>query len=69
MEDLNLKVFNLMKGINKSKTLVNHISCECGCELMVESVIQNKNRLMVSPDVSVKSYKTSHMRGILCLES
>ena len=28
-EDLNLKVFNMIAGINESKTLTKHISCEC----------------------------------------
>ena len=30
-EDLNLSVFNMITGINKSKTLTKHISCECTC--------------------------------------
>ena len=30
-EDLNLSLFNKIKGINKSKTLTKHISCECKC--------------------------------------
>ena len=28
-EDLNLSVFNMITGINESKTLIKHISCEC----------------------------------------
>ena len=28
-EDLNLGFYNLITGINKSKTLTKHISCEC----------------------------------------
>ena len=28
-EDLNLRVFNIIKGINESKTLTNHLSCKC----------------------------------------
>ena len=31
-EDLNLSVFNMIAGINESKTLNNHISCECKYE-------------------------------------
>ena len=31
-EDLNLSVFNIITGINKSKTLTKHISCECKCK-------------------------------------
>ena len=30
-EDLNLNVFNIMTGINESKRLTKHISCECKC--------------------------------------
>ena len=29
--DLNLSVFNMTAGINESKTLTKHISCECKC--------------------------------------
>ena len=32
-EDLNLSVFNMIAGINESKTLTKHISCECKCKL------------------------------------
>ena len=32
MEDMKLKVFNVIKGTNESKTLAKHISCECRCE-------------------------------------
>ena len=28
-EDLNLSMFNMITGINKSKTLTKYISCEC----------------------------------------
>ena len=31
-EDLNLSMFNMVTGINESKTLTKHISCECKCE-------------------------------------
>ena len=30
-EDLNLSAFNMITGINESKTLTKHISCECKC--------------------------------------
>ena len=30
--DVNLKVFNMIKGIIESKSLTKHISCDCGCE-------------------------------------
>ena len=31
-QDLNLSVFNMITGINESKTLTKHISCECKCK-------------------------------------
>ena len=31
-KDLNLGVFNMITGINKSKTWTKHISCECKCQ-------------------------------------
>ena len=30
--DFNLSVFNMITGINESKTLTKHISCECKCK-------------------------------------
>ena len=30
-EDINLSMFNMITGINESKTLTKHISCECKC--------------------------------------
>ena len=32
-KDLNLSMFNIITGINESKTLTKHISCECKCKL------------------------------------
>ena len=31
-EDLNLSVFNMITGINESKTLWKHVSCKCKCK-------------------------------------
>ena len=31
-EDVNSKVFNIIKGRNESKILVKSIQCECRCE-------------------------------------
>ena len=33
VEDMELKIFNVIKGINQSKAFAKHISCECRCEL------------------------------------
>ena len=32
-EDLNLRMFNMITGINESKTLSKHISWECKCKI------------------------------------
>ena len=32
IEDLKLCVFNMITGINESKTLIKHISCKCKCK-------------------------------------
>ena len=31
-EDLNLSIFNMITGINESKTLAKHTSVECKCK-------------------------------------
>ena len=31
-QGLNLSVFNMITGINESKTLTKHISCQCNCK-------------------------------------
>ena len=31
MEEINLKAFNKIKGVDESNTLKKHISCECRC--------------------------------------
>ena len=31
-QNLNLSMINMITGINESKTLTNHISCECECK-------------------------------------
>ena len=31
-EDLNLSIFKMITGINESKTLAKHVSCECKCK-------------------------------------
>ena len=32
IENLNLSVFNMITGINESKALTKHMSCECKCK-------------------------------------
>ena len=38
-EYLNLHVFNMISGINESKTLTKHISCNWNVNSMVENAI------------------------------
>ena len=63
-EDLNVHVSNIT-GINKSKILTKHVSCECN--LMVENVIQIKNVIMINVDVSVKNIYMKKIFGTLLL--
>ena len=43
MEDINLNEFNMIKGINKLKTLAKHISCERRCKFDGRNVSRDKN--------------------------
>ena len=43
VKNMNLKVSNLMLGLNETKLLVQHKSCECKCGLN-ESVWNSKER-------------------------
>ena len=51
-EDLNLSVFNMITGINKSKTLTKHTSCKCECRL--DNRKCNSNQKWKNVAVSVK---------------
>ena len=54
MEDRNCKVFNMIKGINESETLVKHISCKCRRECDGRNCNLNKNEIMISVNLRVK---------------
>ena len=54
-EDLNLSVFNMITGINESKTLTKHISCECRCRFDGKIVIRMNGGITIYVDVSVKN--------------
>ena len=41
---LNLSVFNMITGINDSKILTKHKSCECKCKLEGSKCISNQKR-------------------------
>ena len=55
-EDLNLSVFNMITGINESKTLTKHVPCECKCKFDGKNVIQINGRITINVDVSVKHH-------------
>ena len=40
-EDFNLSLFNMITGINESKTLTKHISCKCKCRFDGEKCNSN----------------------------
>ena len=49
-EDLNLIVFNMITGINESKTLTNYISCEYKYRFDGKNVIQINGRIATNVD-------------------
>ena len=51
-EDLNLSIFNIITGINESKTLTKHILCECKCRFDGKNVIQIIGEITINVDVS-----------------
>ena len=53
-EDLNLSVFNIITGINKSKTLTKHLLCKCRFD--GKNVIQINGGITINVDVSVKIF-------------
>ena len=54
-EDLNLRVFNMIIGINESKTLTKHISTNANVNFMEENIIQINGGIKMNIDVSVKN--------------
>ena len=58
-QDLNLTVFNVITGINESKTLAKHISCECKCRFDVKNVIQIHSGIMINVMTVKKMYLES----------
>ena len=66
-EDLDLSLFNIVTGINESKTLTKHISCECKSRFNQKNVIQINCGIMINVKVNVKNvaYVSNIMFGIL----
>ena len=54
-EDLNLSVFSMIIGINKSKTLTKHDHANVNLNLMGENIIPIKSGITKNIDVSVKN--------------
>ena len=54
-EDLNLSVFSMITGINKSKVLTKHTSCECKCRFNGRNLVRINGRIIINVDVSVKN--------------
>ena len=55
-EDLNLSVFNMITGLNESKTLIKHVSYEGKCRFNGKNVIQiNFGITIRNVNVSVKN--------------
>ena len=55
IKNLNLNIFNIITGINKSKTLTKHISCKCKCRLDGRKCNSNQSGIMVNAGASVKT--------------
>ena len=53
-EELNISVFNMITGINESKTLIKHISCECKCKL--DGTKCNSNQLWSNDKCKCKKH-------------
>ena len=66
-EGLNLNVFNMITGINKSKTSIKHISCACKCRFNGKNVVQINGGITINVDVGVKNnmYVKKIIFGIL----
>ena len=45
-EDLNIIIFNMITGVNESKTLIKHILCECKCKFDVTKCKSSQWRWM-----------------------
>ena len=68
-EHLNLNVFNMIIGINESKTLTKHILCKSKCKLMRQDISQINGGIIINIDVSVKNiiHVKKIMFGILLI--
>ena len=56
-KDSNLHVFNVITGINESKTITEHIICKCECKFDSKNITRIKNGITINVGVSVKIQK------------
>ena len=54
-QDINSNVYNMISGINESKTLPKYISCNCRCEYDSRTYNVIKSEIMINVNISVKS--------------
>ena len=62
-EDLNLTMFNMIAGINESKTLTKHYHVNVIVNLMEQNLIQISDGITINVNVSVKN--TIHVKKII----
>ena len=52
---MNVKVFNLIWRVNKTRYLFQNESCQCECGLMKEHLIQTRNKIKMNVGVSANN--------------
>ena len=62
-EDLSLSVFNMIIGINESKTLARHYHANVNLDLMEKNIIQINGGIMLNVNVSLKNIM--HVKKII----
>ena len=55
IKDLDLSKLSMITGINKSKKLIKHVSCELKCKCDVWKCNSIKNGIMINDDASVEN--------------
>ena len=62
---MSLIVFNMVTGINESKTLIKHISCECKCKFGGRKYNSNQNWNNIKWRCEFKNIKEHHVCKII----
>ena len=55
VKNITVKVFNLMSGVNETRLLVNHESCECKCGFNERVCNSKQKRIIMNVGASVKN--------------